>query len=586
MSGRRRRNPGQLADGEVIALIYTRVSSDDQEKDGMSLPVQDAECKRYVADREMVLGGVYQDVQTGANPTRADYQRMLAEARALRSRDKRVAIICVLQSRFGRDLEELARAWKELVKQLGVELHATRDGGQCRDELTFGIRGVMVQRELTVISEGVARSFARTRAAGWLKPGRRRWGYAWEDATDEQRRTGSPTVVPVPHPQEAEYVRELFERRASGASYRQLTTWVQSLPDDARGRSKKGATSIRQMSVSSIKDVLDSPVYVARNAPDDPNVDVLDTAPGRWEPLCDDETWLAIHPRRGARENPVPVASPRGEYPLTHFLFCVRCGARMSGQIRRGTVRKRPGRRDYRSKDERIYICTSRMSGAEDTKARGGKPCYRTITAHLIERRIFEQIGALLAAVASPGFCERARAASRDAEQRAAATGGERRLINARDDRKKLSDARADLLIRLSLGEIDDAAYREGAARLGERIDALDAEIVRLGGLVEHAVRRQQQLPQIELILDQASYWRDELVDGALDGRRAILRLLLERATPRRIAAGAYVAGMELTSLGRHLLEVASALLVADGRVEAVQLAWANCTTSTRPVAA
>jgi DNA invertase Pin-like site-specific DNA recombinase len=52
--GKRRQ---QQHDGLMKALIYTRVSKDEQAKDGLSLPAQLRACRRYAADRGWVIGG-------------------------------------------------------------------------------------------------------------------------------------------------------------------------------------------------------------------------------------------------------------------------------------------------------------------------------------------------------------------------------------------------------------------------------------------------------------------------------------------------------------------------------------------------
>lgn len=564
---------------EVVAYTYARVSSDDQEKDGLSLPVQDKETLGYVAARESwTFGGAFVDVQTGSVVNRADYQRMLAAARATSASGKRVAIVVVKQTRFGRDIEELARAWKELG-HLDAELHATRDGGLIADPLMYGIRSVLAANDLRVISEGVRATFRDVRAAGWLKPGRPRWGYRWEPATAEQRAAGAPNVVPVPHEDEAAYVREVFTRRADGASIRELATWVRALPAAARGsvRGRDGRQVVRELSVSSVKDVLDSAVYIARNAR--PGVDPLDVDPGKWEPLCDDVTWRKIHPRDGERENAVPI-STRGEYPLTHYLFCEACGARMCGQIRRGYRRARPGRRERIDPDKRIYICTSRMAGASHGQTR----CHRTIGADLIERLIFGTLGSVVGALATPGIRELARQAAREAEERASATGDARRLRNAETERAGLVRERVGLTRSLSKGEISGDQYAEAVAVVSTDIDVLDAEIARLGVLVVRTERRARERPMIDVILDQATFWQTALTDGTVDDKREFLRLVLESATPKRMAPGEYLAGMKLTALGRSVMEVGAELMPALGHpVESVQRAWAHCTASTRP---
>lgn len=557
--------------GDVIFYTYLRVSSDDQEDDGMSLPVQDDETLAYGAKQpRWTFGGTFKDVETGANPQRRDYQRMLAQFRADRAAGRPVVVVVVKQSRFGRDAEELIRAWKEVVKGLGVEIHSTRDGGHIRDELTFLFRAIMNHNELTVISEGVRNSFARAREHGWLKPGRPRWGYAWAPATAEQRGQGSPMVVAVPHEVEADYVRELFTRRAAGESLYQLATWAQQLPADARGG--------RQLGRAAIRDVLASSVYVGRN-PVPHGTDVLDAAAGRWEPLCTEATWRALYPRPGERADAVPI-STRGEYPLTHFIFCEACGARMAGHLRKAFVRVRKGR-TVNEPEYRTYMCSSRMGGADERRP-GTGACHRKVGANAIERQVFGTLGSLVAALATPGIRDLARRAAAEAEERSGATGNARRLGVATVDRKRLSDARADLTISLAIREISKEQHAEAAGRLTEKIDGLDREIERLEGLVGQADRRRRERPLIDVILDQASFWGDVLADGTTDDRRALLRLLVERTTPRRRGYGEYEAGLVLTALGRQLLEVASALLLAGDQGEVVQRAWANCSTSTR----
>jgi len=579
MSARRGRGGLIPLTDEFVAYAYKRVSSDDQEKDGMSLPVQDKELLAEIARHETwTFGGSFQDVQTGTNPTRADYQRMLAAARAATAAGKRVVITVVRQNRLGRDGEEALRAWKEFDR-LDAQLWATRDGGHLADPLMYGVRAILAEHDVRQISENVKGTFAEIRANGWLKPGRPRWGYRWEPATTEQRQLqGSPMVVPVPHPIEAEYVRELFLRRARGETIRALSTWVRSLPVAARGevRRHNGSMSPRELSVSAVKDVLDSPVYIARNP--EPGQDALDAPVGKWEPLCDDVAWRAIHPRTGARENVVST-SARGQYVLTGFLFCELCGARMCGQLQRGARRVRPGRRDTISSDTRVYICTSRMAGA----SHGTKPCYRTIKADLIEGQILGILGTLLDALKEPGVREAVRKAARDLESRDAATGDARRLRNAEQDRAALVAERVGLTRTLSAGIITGEAYAEAVAVISAGIDAQAAEIARLTALQVGQQRRMAERPAVDVILDTAEDWAWMLREGAVEDQRAFLKLVLERATPKRLKPGKYQAGMHYTGLGWQVIELGAAVLPLLGRVEDVQRVWAHCTASTRP---
>jgi DNA invertase Pin-like site-specific DNA recombinase len=49
----------------TVALIYTRVSSDEQARDGLSLDAQLSECRRYATQHGWIIGGEHQDVLTG-----------------------------------------------------------------------------------------------------------------------------------------------------------------------------------------------------------------------------------------------------------------------------------------------------------------------------------------------------------------------------------------------------------------------------------------------------------------------------------------------------------------------------------------
>ena len=57
----------------MLALIYTRVSSDEQHKSGLSLDAQLAACRRYAAERGWILGDEFKDILSGLKDARPDY---------------------------------------------------------------------------------------------------------------------------------------------------------------------------------------------------------------------------------------------------------------------------------------------------------------------------------------------------------------------------------------------------------------------------------------------------------------------------------------------------------------------------------
>src|SRR5215203_3943970 len=77
----------------TIALIYTRVSTEEQAREGVSLDAQLAECRTYAARQGWVLGSEFQDVLSGTRDDRPAYQALLAEARRHHIEDKWAVVV-------------------------------------------------------------------------------------------------------------------------------------------------------------------------------------------------------------------------------------------------------------------------------------------------------------------------------------------------------------------------------------------------------------------------------------------------------------------------------------------------------------
>src|SRR5215208_4482082 len=178
-----------MTDGST-ALIYTRVSTDDQADDGVSLAAQVAECRRYVGRQGWVFGDEMQDIQTGRRDDRPDYQRLLLSVRGLALQGKPAAVVVASLDRLGRSIAERVRAYEEL-KQLGAPIHSVREGGLVF-EFTYNILAAVAQEESRKLGERVRASVKYVAERGWHPVGRVAWGYQWRPATAEERAEGAP----------------------------------------------------------------------------------------------------------------------------------------------------------------------------------------------------------------------------------------------------------------------------------------------------------------------------------------------------------------------------------------------------------
>jgi len=534
-------------DDQTTALIYSRVSTDEQGDEGVSLPAQVGEARRYNARQPgWIAGQEFQDVESGRRDDRSDYQRLLMTARGHALAGRRVSLTVASLDRLGRNIAERVRAYEEL-KALGIAIHSAREGGIV-SEFTYNILAAVAQEESRKLGERVRASSRYFVERGWHPVGRVAWGYQWRQATAGERAEGAPSKVLEPHPVEAPYVREAWDRLARGESMQSVSRWAAQLPDTARGG--------RNLRFAAIRLLFNSAVYVARFGKAD--ADTLERPAGRWEPLIADETWQAAHDSLTmARKMP---RQANGEFPLTGLLRCHRCGSRMGGRTNRTKWKpKRP--EPAREYSIREYTCTAWSEGADKADVR----CITTIPARAIEHAVLTTVGELLAAVDQPKVREYARKAWADRERAVRADEDVRRIADLERDlqttRKRISTASVKFLD----GDLDREAYEIVRADLAADLESAEQELARLRG----RARPVAQLP-MEAVLAGVSGWSGVMRTAAPAAVRQVLGVLLDRVTPVRIGHGKYearIGQIDWSPIGWHLLGTALRVAPSDNLV-------------------
>ncbi len=138
--------------------IYTRVSSAEQASPGhVSLESQLQNCRRYVAERGGTVVLLEQDVQSGLDPAREGYQRVLAAAQ----RGDFDAAVVWRFDRWGRDAGEALTSFASL-QRLGVAVESIME--PTSDPFLQGLFALLGYRESQSISQRTMAGL-RTRAA-------------------------------------------------------------------------------------------------------------------------------------------------------------------------------------------------------------------------------------------------------------------------------------------------------------------------------------------------------------------------------------------------------------------------------------
>jgi DNA invertase Pin-like site-specific DNA recombinase len=519
----------------VIALIYIRVSTEDQANEGLSLAAQLNDCRNYVKQHGWVIGTEFEDHMTGTRADRPQYQALLGEARRLRKEGKQVVVVVKWLNRFGRKIEERVRCWNEF-KALGISIHSVAEGGLVQ-ELVANILASIAQEESRLLSERVSDTWKHTRSLGWYQVGRPPWGYKWRPRTPDEKANGAPKLVLEIDEVAAPFVREAFERAAGGESARSVARWAATLPPHVRqGESLK---TDRVMSWRAVQRTLNNPVYIARDFGSREQrrkvnpAEVIAHPKGQWSPILDDATWLRVQERLASHARVPHQASAK--YLLTGFIRCSLCGQRMQGMIQGHGPR---------------YRCSAWARGARAT------PCSFVASTKPVDRQVITEVTAILDTLTSrvPAIQVALRKAWKPTP------GNEPREHIQRLEAKlvKLQNRIAKATEFLCDEKIDKPRYDELVARTIAESDETAKELAQL-----RSTQPTPSLPPLDELRKAAGSWTNcfLIVDPDtqhpqyLSEHRDVLALLIDRVVPVRIAFGKYRVEIVWTHLGQTLLE-------------------------------
>ena len=208
--------------------IYARVSSDIQSQHSTTDQIR--QCEVFATARGGVVIGIYKDeAVSGADISRADYQRLKADACA----GKFDAIVVDDLSRIGRDLPEFSAFCRDLF-ELGITLYGVADGIDSSTpsaKLLFQFKGIMNEQFLDDLKARIVRGLKGQFLRGYSTGGRIH-GYRTNPildpagATDKfgrPKRLGCEILIDA---KQAETVRRIFELRDSGLGYKTIATML------------------------------------------------------------------------------------------------------------------------------------------------------------------------------------------------------------------------------------------------------------------------------------------------------------------------------------------------------------------------
>lgn len=202
-------NKARLSAQKLKVAIYSRVSTEEQAKEGLSIDAQIDKCKSFCQARDWEIFKVYRDAGFSAGSlNRPALELLLRDAN-----DRKFDIILVYKiDRFSRKLKDLIMILEDL-KEKNINFTSVTeqiDTTSAMGEAFFQIIGVFAQLERGMVKERVELAFDRKIQFGEALY-RAPFGYVYSNKKL------------TPDPENSKNIQEIFEMWAEGISCREIS---------------------------------------------------------------------------------------------------------------------------------------------------------------------------------------------------------------------------------------------------------------------------------------------------------------------------------------------------------------------------
>lgn len=224
---------------KVRVAIYTRVSTEDQAKEGFSLDAQLDKLRSYCKARDWVIAGEYiDDGYSGRTTKRPAYQRMMEEM------EKWDAVLVIKMDRIHRNSKNFMLMMEHLKKEGKefVSMTESLDTSTAMGRFVMDIIQRIAQLESEQIGERVYIGMEqKAKSNGGILGFNIPYGYEYEDGK---------LIV---NKDEAEVVRKIFEWYKDGKSMGEIVNMLQN----QKVSTKKGGFWAKK----TVSSILKNPVY-------------------------------------------------------------------------------------------------------------------------------------------------------------------------------------------------------------------------------------------------------------------------------------------------------------------------------------
>lgn len=189
------------------AVMYLRVSSREQEREGFSIPAQRKLLTRYAESKGFQVHRTFVDIESAKTPGRKDFEAML---RLLQSDSACRTVLVEKTDRLYRNRAD-SLAFEELIEKRNVEIHLVKEGrvvakdSRSQDKFMHDIHVAVARNYSENLKEEVKKGM-REKAEQGVYPGHAPFGY----------RNDKTTRTIVVDPKRALVLKRVFDLYGSG----------------------------------------------------------------------------------------------------------------------------------------------------------------------------------------------------------------------------------------------------------------------------------------------------------------------------------------------------------------------------------
>jgi site-specific DNA recombinase len=295
------------------AVLYARVSSKEQDKEGFSIPAQQKLLTEYAQQNKLVVEQEFVDVETAKLAGRASFGEMV---RYLKTHPQ-IRVVLVEKT------DRLYRNFKDYIclDELDIQIHLVKEGvilsseSRSSEKFVHGIKVLMAKNYIDNLSEE-ARKGQLEKAEQGFWPSKAPLGYRNVAGPDGKR-------IIAPDPEISGIVRHIFGWYATG------TLSLKDVSEKARAAGLTYRRTGAAVPVSAIHNMLRCLTYTG---------DFLwhgRVYKGRHEPLVSHELWERVQGVLDGR-NAHKIRKSKFEFGFQGLINCGHCGCAMVGEVKKG----------------------------------------------------------------------------------------------------------------------------------------------------------------------------------------------------------------------------------------------------------